>query len=725
MSSIGRSSGLSQSTPCFEMDSFSGAPTERVRLSKKFMAQNHMAGAAECRILPTICAKCTEFIRKVLSEQNLLQTPSRFWDWNPESYETLGNSSEYSMKTQCVLCVLVFDPDKAHRVLRMERRFFSASYVELKDTYRKTVYESTVARDEVECMETPFKDDLAEGFDEVPEVQGRYPAEHPQSTRVATQIKEWYQDCKSKHLNCNRGQEIVPKRLLQLAAEAKSGRVSLVNMDCFEVPPRSIEYLALSYCWGGSTNSRSLRANIHDREQCGLDLLDLPPAIQDALSVTRQLGFSYLWVDALCICQDDEAEWDLEAAKMANIYGGSAFAISALASPDADVPFLSPRSFEGAKIGSIERLDVEEGAAGEDPLRLFIREHPRTISQELELARLNSRAWAFQERILAPGVLHYGCDQVFWECNEYRGGGISETGFGQEIEAERLYDYKNLRLGGENSGKLWHNLVRDLTRRNLTVFSDRLHAISGLAARLRKMNIFSGPYAAGLWETDLVFHLIWTAEEDRRMSGSVDDAGHTKQNSRVATWSWAHVEKPVWYHGELFSPYKGFQSNLLAPAKFLFDDPGQHLQSTHVGAIVPSYQVLLHGFVQEMTQGAAKHTGADWFRNEVARIFFDTLDLETDDPITCYSIRMVSQSNDRYIEALRVPYEIEYLLLAKVDAEVRKYSKARSVYRRIGKMRLEFGCDDEPLVLNNYRGLISDYGEPILVNGRWQEILLI
>ncbi|KAL8964094.1 MAG: hypothetical protein Q9183_004708 [Haloplaca sp. 2 TL-2023] len=704
------------------MDSTSEVPAQRVRLSKDFMEQNHLAGVAECSILANFCAKCTEFIRQVLSLPHR-EEPSRRWACKSTGLGVLEQSSEYLTGSQCVLCVLAFDPASVNGVLRMERKWLNPLSVELNDDYRRTTYDLTLGRDADECLQKPLKD--------VPEVQGHYPAEHPQSTGVATQIQEWYQGCKSRHPNCHRGQEILPRRLLHLAEDATSGKVSLVNVHRLNVPTGSIEYLALSYCWGKSTNSRSLRANIDDRERYGLDVIDLPLAIQDALAVTRQLGFGYLWVDAICICQDDEAEWDAEAAKMADIYGGSQFAISALASPDADEPFLLPRYFEAAEIGSIKRIDVEQGAAEEYALQLFLRERPWNIKTELKTARLNSRAWSFQERILAPGVLHYGCDQAFWECNEYRGGGISETGLGPETEPERLYERLSLRLSDEDPGSLWHNLVKDLTRRDLTVFSDRLYAISGLAARLRKMNIFGGRYVAGLWETRLVFDLMWSTEDDIRSLGSVDDVGHLRQNSRVATWSWAHIDKPVWYNGGLTSPYGDFRSDLLAPPRFVFDHAGQDLQSIHPGAVVPSCQILLRGFVQEMARGAAECAGADWFLNEATPVSFDILDPQTANSVSCYSIRMVSNSHAENIHRSRpgpdaefaFPYEIEYLLLEKVDVEIGKDTEARSIYRRIGHMRLELEYLDEPLL--PYRDLLSDYGEPILVNGRWEDILLI
>ena len=58
-----------------------------------------------------------------------------------------------------------------------------------------------------------------------------------------------------------------------------------------------------------------------------IDLDELPPAIQDAIRLTRLLGLRYIWIDALCIIQDDRDDWTREASKMHKVYTQSTLTI--------------------------------------------------------------------------------------------------------------------------------------------------------------------------------------------------------------------------------------------------------------------------------------------------------------------------------------------------------------------------------------------------------------
>jgi len=52
----------------------------------------------------------------------------------------------------------------------------------------------------------------------------------------------------------------------------------------------------------------------------GLPLNILPPTIRDAVTIARCLGLQYIWIDCLCIIQDDPIDWEIEAAKMGSYY---------------------------------------------------------------------------------------------------------------------------------------------------------------------------------------------------------------------------------------------------------------------------------------------------------------------------------------------------------------------------------------------------------------------
>ncbi|GAB1312711.1 Heterokaryon incompatibility domain-containing protein [Madurella fahalii] len=113
----------------------------------------------------------------------------------------------------------------------------------------------------------------------------------------------------------------LPRRVLDLSCfgDAQPGP-NAADIRLFEPAAGQCgQYVALSYCWGGYTECRTLKANLAerlDRIQFGL----LPEVYKHAVRVTRGLGIRYLWIDALCIIQDDEADWVREAATMCDVY---------------------------------------------------------------------------------------------------------------------------------------------------------------------------------------------------------------------------------------------------------------------------------------------------------------------------------------------------------------------------------------------------------------------
>jgi hypothetical protein len=74
------------------------------------------------------------------------------------------------------------------------------------------------------------------------------------------------------------------------------------------------EYLALSHCWGKGVTLRTTIATLNSF--CNsITFESLPKTFQDAIQVTRGLSFEFLWIDSLCIIQDDPKDWDVESAK--------------------------------------------------------------------------------------------------------------------------------------------------------------------------------------------------------------------------------------------------------------------------------------------------------------------------------------------------------------------------------------------------------------------------
>jgi hypothetical protein len=142
-------------------------------------------------------------------------------------------------------------------------------------------------------------------------------------------ITSWLSECKSNHSNCPSNTDVaLPTRLIDVGHNGATPRLVLTEGG-------RGEYLTLSYCWGSTNQSTTTLANLNDR----LNVLPLNSFCQthrDAIEITRRLGFQYLWIDAICIVQDDLADWNRQSAKMFNIYRDSVLTIAASWARDAD-----------------------------------------------------------------------------------------------------------------------------------------------------------------------------------------------------------------------------------------------------------------------------------------------------------------------------------------------------------------------------------------------------
>jgi hypothetical protein len=102
-------------------------------------------------------------------------------------------------------------------------------------------------------------------------------------------------------------------------------------------------YVALSYCWG-RIKSIVLTGAALETYKCSLPIDDLLLTIQNAIEVTYKLGFSYLWIDALCIVQDSDSDKASELDFMADIYRNIALASAAAKGVDPSSGLFSIRN---------------------------------------------------------------------------------------------------------------------------------------------------------------------------------------------------------------------------------------------------------------------------------------------------------------------------------------------------------------------------------------------
>jgi hypothetical protein len=144
------------------------------------------------------------------------------------------------------------------------------------------------------------------------------------------QVRKWLQCCQKNHNCSNRLTSALPSRLIDVVSfgdTGHSGDVKLIDEAHHLVPA---EYVALSHCWGGKIpECVTTRETLHTRTQY-IPYNLLPRTFRDAVKYTRDLGIRYLWIDSICVVQDDESDWRHEAAQMEKIYGNSTVILAAV-----------------------------------------------------------------------------------------------------------------------------------------------------------------------------------------------------------------------------------------------------------------------------------------------------------------------------------------------------------------------------------------------------------
>lgn len=200
---------------------------------------------------------------------------------------------------------------------------------------------------------------------------------------------------------------VMPLRLLSVMP-ASSDRVSLV-----ETSGRFLRFAALSYCWGKRAFLTTRTTNLSQHLQ-EISISDLPQTVQDAIQCTRRLGLPYIWVDALCIVQDDETEKHEEISRMKDFYRGAYLTISASSAGACQDGFLQRRQSIESCFEMCVRLP--KGTNGRIQfVKQQLKPHPR-LSMCPGAEPVSYRAWTTQESLLSSRVLIYGRIQLFWLC---------------------------------------------------------------------------------------------------------------------------------------------------------------------------------------------------------------------------------------------------------------------------------------------------------------------
>lgn len=332
-------------------------------------------------------------------------------------------------------------------------------------------------------------------------------------------IEQAFTQCLMQHEDCPRSTvNLLPSRVIDVE-----------TMCLHKTEEREAgTYAALSYCWGGDQIVKTTSANIRSK-RTGIVLKDLPQTLQDAVHVCMQLKIGYLWIDALCIIQDDEKDAAREVSQMGLIYSRAAVVIAASRAKSVNDGFLAdarlhlqeaimlPIRFSNACEGEIGILEVPNEISGQEPL--------------------NQRGWAYQEISLASRALIYTDGGIIWQCNAiFDRLAFDGIPMGSHPSEDLVVVTKECKAGLLQRGE-WDQIVRVYTLRSLTDGDDRLEALAGIAAITAPL--WGSKYYAGLWEQDMESQLGW------RLDNGTSQQDWDWRELQAPSWSWASVYGPV------------------------------------------------------------------------------------------------------------------------------------------------------------------------------------
>lgn len=338
------------------------------------------------------------------------------------------------------------------------------------------------------------------------------------SPKAMESLLGWTSKCLKEHSHCDSSREpVMPHRLLKVE------NFEDCNVRLVDTRSQRGKYAALSHRWCPQTPGSSLvKANL----DMFLTQVPVPlfyPLLKDAISVCAKLGISYIWIDTMCIIQDDPMDWAIEASNMAAVYENAFITIAGSGCPD---------GAEGLR--QTYSKDHGEQIAQINGISIYMRPqlpHPvwRNNGQPTEFSRseeypLMSRGWVFQERALARRTIHFTQQELVWECTEAVYCECKSSGYDRKSNATGV-PLRDL------SQANWTKMVAWYSTLNLTFAKDRLPALGGVARRYGESRGWT--YMAGLWKQSWQRNLFWKR-------------GNEKPKPRphplfAPSWSWASI----------------------------------------------------------------------------------------------------------------------------------------------------------------------------------------
>lgn len=396
-------------------------------------------------------------------------------------------------------------------------------------------------------------------------------------TKSIARLKQWVSTCRDTHELCATSSipwsdNMRPARLIEhKLLDELDGEPDIRLIET--TPDQVYKYICLSHRWDdGVTAKRTTMQNLAERRRV-IDLTDLPGNSRDVVVIARELGIQHVWVDSMCIIQngDDGRDLGREIAKMGFIYQNAEVVVAAVSSPDSDKGCFMNDNWPD-KCLKIEDVSGQVHIIGARVLDG--KGQVRNVADLNKLYPLLTRAWVFQERLLATRLLECNYGEFSYVCLESWNcecrSALAPHPSSRVVRNTTFLSNRHIVLRGPNSHQsqgaqgswkrsvlyYWRTLTQQYMELGITKSSDVLPAIGGCAQILS--HHLQLEYHAGLWSghstsdstkdlsaTDawkqiLVMDLLWHV----RFQTSVLNKTYAERrpiDSTAPSWSWASI----------------------------------------------------------------------------------------------------------------------------------------------------------------------------------------
>ncbi|KAI1279639.1 heterokaryon incompatibility protein-domain-containing protein [Xylaria sp. FL0933] len=367
---------------------------------------------------------------------------------------SLGFLDNLKQRSSCPFCKFVLDSLQDERIIHMQP-------IEHYTTHEIRVFRQGPKRLAIQPLpsysQVLFESEV-KGFDRVA------------SSRQIDfdMVRRWLKTCEREHEKCGSNEG-------PFNVDLSFFRCIDVEDMCITPVPITSQYVALSYKWGECKPFLLLNPNKDDlfaKDGLRRNWDSIPKTIQDSIDFVRRVGCRYVWVDQLCLVQDDDDDRSTGITAMDLVYEQAYFTILAGSGTDADSGLPGVR--EGTRSSSHQvTSEVLPG------VNLVLR---HTMEDIVAKSEYHHRGWTFQEYYLSRRKIIFIDDTVYFKCHE---DSWQELEDGLTVRRDPTTDFGQALH--KPSGDVYHllgQLLNKYTTRELKVPTDYVFAMAGVCRRL-------------------------------------------------------------------------------------------------------------------------------------------------------------------------------------------------------------------------------------------------